>query len=345
MDNGLKNFLDEIFNDIGVMVEIVGNDFEVNGKQVFLENQAKKAEKYILDVENDATIFCFKFKNKKYIGKIKGSSKVEKNYAYLISELAEKTNFNTANLTKEDFYRGLLFGELTAVQVSKHIKKFLLKDQPACVLAVYNEKGKIKDILNVIKNYSNSKLDFSVIIDENQCFFVKFSDEQAGDYQSITEYAEFLSQTIYEETGELPRISVGGKVQSIADLSTSQTQATFAQQMAIGVNSCSKVHTYKEYVFIKMLEDLPKQKLKEYLNVLVDFSAKELFDDEEMINTADEFLENSLNISETSRKLYLHRNTLTYRLDKIEKITGLDIRKFSDALTFRLISILSKILG
>ena len=61
-----------------------------------------------------------------------------------------------------------------------------------------------------------------------------------------------------------------------------------------------------------------------------------------MVVTAEEFLGNSLNISETSRKLYLHRNTLMYRLDKIERLTGLNVRKFSDAVTFRLIAILSK---
>ena len=61
-----------------------------------------------------------------------------------------------------------------------------------------------------------------------------------------------------------------------------------------------------------------------------------------MIQTAEVFLENNLNVSETSRKLFLHRNTLTYRLDKIERQTGLDIRKFSDAVTFRLITVLFK---
>jgi carbohydrate diacid regulator len=77
--------------------------------------------------------------------------------------------------------------------------------------------------------------------------------------------------------------------------------------------------------------------------MLMDAEAKVLFADEDMINTAEEFLENSLNVSETSRKLFMHRNTLTYRLDKIEKMTGLNIRKFSDAVTFRYITILNKL--
>ena len=80
-----------------------------------------------------------------------------------------------------------------------------------------------------------------------------------------------------------------------------------------------------------------------YLEILMDKSARAIFDDQEMISTAEEFLENSLNVSETSRKLFLHRNTLMYRLDKIEKLTGLNLRNFSDAVTFRLITMLIRL--
>ena len=62
-----------------------------------------------------------------------------------------------------------------------------------------------------------------------------------------------------------------------------------------------------------------------------------------MLGTAEEFLDNSLNVSETSRNLFMHRNTLMYRLDKIERMTGLNLRKFSDAVTFRIITILNRL--
>ena len=58
--------------------------------------------------------------------------------------------------------------------------------------------------------------------------------------------------------------------------------------------------------------------------------------DEEMLNTVNEFFENSLNVSETSRQLFIHRNTLMYRIEKLQKATGLDIRVFDDALTFKI---------
>ena len=58
--------------------------------------------------------------------------------------------------------------------------------------------------------------------------------------------------------------------------------------------------------------------------------------DEEILNTIDKFLENSLNVSETSRQLYIHRNTLVYRIEKLEKATGMDVRNFDDALSFKI---------
>ena len=70
---------------------------------------------------------------------------------------------------------------------------------------------------------------------------------------------------------------------------------------------------------------------------------KEIFDDntpdnfdEETLTTINKFFENNLNVSETSRQLYIHRNTLVYRLDKLQKSTGLDLRVFEDAITFRI---------
>jgi carbohydrate diacid regulator len=58
--------------------------------------------------------------------------------------------------------------------------------------------------------------------------------------------------------------------------------------------------------------------------------------DEETLTTINKFFENSLNVSETARQLYIHRNTLVYRLEKLQKSTGLDIRVFDDALTFKI---------
>ena len=105
-----------------------------------------------------------------------------------------------------------------------------------------------------------------------------------------------------------------------------------------------EVHSYREYLLVKMLEDVPKSRLEEYVAQFRIGGMDEVFGDEEMSQTAEAFLESSLNVSETSRNLFMHRNTLMYRLDKIERVTGLNIRKFSDAVTFRILSVLHSLL-
>ena len=64
--------------------------------------------------------------------------------------------------------------------------------------------------------------------------------------------------------------------------------------------------------------------------------------DDETLATVNKFFENNLNVSETSRQLYIHRNTLVYRLDKLQKMTGLDLRNFDDAIIFKITLMVSK---
>lgn len=89
---------------------------------------------------------------------------------------------------------------------------------------------------------------------------------------------------------------------------------------------------------------MPKYKLKEITQTLLNEAGEDLFDDVEMLRTAEAFMENDLNLSETSRVLYAHRNTLMYRFDKIQRATNLDIRRFPDAMTFRILSVIKKII-
>ena len=101
---------------------------------------------------------------------------------------------------------------------------------------------------------------------------------------------------------------------------------------------------YLVFMLVKMLEEVPKSHLAEFMDDVTEEEIREVFDDEEMLQTAEKFLSSSLNVSETSRNLYMHRNTLLYRLDKIEKATGLNIRLFPHAVTFRILTVLYKLL-
>lgn len=343
MYTDIKIFADEIIEKTGVKFAV----FDENGE--FLTGSVSNVGKISADFEGivsssqyNATLFKMRFRSKNYIGSVAGAGKAERNYAYLISELAEKDSSKSVQLSREEFFRSVLLGEASYIQISRYAGKYGLTDKSACVMIITVEKGNVKDVLNVVSNYGGDS-DYAFIFGEDQCVVINFTEELGGEYHSSTEYAEFLVQSVYEETGIEASAAVGGTVKSASDLSTSFSQAATVKRMNKSLGSKGRVHSFKEYVLIKMLEDLPKYKLNEYLELLMDEKAREIFGDDEMTSTAEEFLENNLNVSETSRKIYLHRNTLMYRLDKIEKATGLNIRKFSDAVTFRLITILSKL--
>ncbi len=344
MDADIRIFINGIREKTGIDFSVYSSNGEfIAGNTGVDETVPTGFEGIISDVNLNRTLFLIKYKSKCFIGRLCGASVAEKNYAYLIGELAENSFFKESGLSRTDFCKAILMGETNHAQISRYMRKYSMRDMPAFVLVISVKASALNDVKNILNNYGSEGLDFVVKVDDEQLAFVKFMDDETGEYQSSTEYAEFLKQSIYEEAGTHVRIAIGGTVKTIADLSTSFSQAMTAVRMRNAIDSKGDVHSFKEYILIRMLEDLPKYKLNENLEMLMDTGAREIFSDEEMINTAEEFLENSLNVSETSRKLYLHRNTLTYRLDKIEKATGLNIRKFSDAVTFRLITILSRL--
>ena len=344
MDADIRIFINGIREKTGIDFSVyTANGEFIAGNGKIGDTVPTGFEGIISDQKNNRTLFLIKYKSKCFIGKIDGAEQTQKNYAFLIGELAENSFFKESGLSRQEFCKAILMGETNHAQISRYMRKYAMRDMPAFVMVISVLPRAIDEVKNVLNTYGTDGLDFVVKIDDEQLAFVKFVDDESDEYQSSTEYAEFLKQSIYEETGASVKIAIGGTVKTVADLSTSFSQAMTAVRMINAIDAKGDVHSYKEYVLIRMLEDLPKYKLNENLETLMDTGAREIFSDEEMINTAEEFLENSLNVSETSRKLYLHRNTLTYRLDKIEKATGLNIRKFSDAVTFRLITILSKL--
>ena len=85
----------------------------------------------------------------------------------------------------------------------------------------------------------------------------------------------------------------------------------------------------------RLIYQLPMPLCRMFIKEIFDGKSPDEFD-EETLSTINKFFENSLNVSETSRQLYIHRNTLVYRLDKLQKTTNLDIRVFDDAITFKI---------
>ena len=92
----------------------------------------------------------------------------------------------------------------------------------------------------------------------------------------------------------------------------------------------------------RVLSEIDPEKAAAYAGLLFNRRTARLFDDE-MLETIETFMKKDLNLSDTARQMYIHRNTLVYRLDKVQRVTGLDLRRFDDAVTFRLLGQLRRI--
>ena len=313
-----------------------GEPFSNTGKKISADFEGIRQ-----DVIAGETYFKTEYKSTQLICAIKGCGPVEKNYAFLLTDMIENSASRVTNLSRNEFFKRILLGECSPSDVEKYRTKYAVPDLPCFVLAVSFE-GKTSDVTALLSQYAENEMDSAVAVSGKECAVVKFVEEQS-EYQSAADFAGFVVRSLLEELGIKAQAGVGGVVRRFEDINVSYQQAAAALRMSALFNSKGSVHCYRDFILIKMLEDIPEGKLGEYLSILLEGEARELLKDEDMVNTAEEFLENSLNVSETSRNLYMHRNTLMYRLDKIERVTGLNLRKFSDAVTFRIITILNKL--
>ena len=331
--------------EIRVYSDMEGDFYSTLGAEL-PERFSSKVRETVACLENGKTYFSFKYNAQRYTGYVDGVSEADVTIATLIGALLENGVARDTATSSSDSLKSAIVGECSGIRLQKVISKYSIPELPCTTLAVYVASGRVGDVVNFMENFKTDERDICCVTDDFTCAYIRFgSSQEDSEYRSLTDFANLLVHSIADELGIAIKVGVGSSVSGFSDCSVSYHQALTAIRMDGVFGGNSKVSTYKEYVLVKMLEDMPKHKLQEFLDILEDQEAKSMFADSEMVTTAEEFLHTSLNVSETSRNLYMHRNTLMYRLDKIERTTGLDIRKFQDAMTFRLIMILHKLLG
>ncbi len=307
--------------------------------------EAPVCDKQFEGVTDDGTYTFFRFLHRGvgYVGCLKGTEAAHYNYARLLPSYIECFAEKETELSKTEHLKRILLGEASSMSVYKYTAKYSVRGA-ACFALVLRCPRLMEEALAVLEQYGGNSLDTAVRMSEDTCVLVKFAEETQREYRSSVDYAEFLAQSLKEELGLDALVGVGATVRELKDVSSSYAQAENALRYADLFGIQGSVHSYREFILLKMLENIPENKLAQYFAEITDEQCKEIFEDEEMLSTAEAFLQSSLNVSETSRILYMHRNTLLYRLDKIEKATGLNVRQFSDAVSFRVLTILHKLL-
>ena len=228
---------------------------------------------------------------------------------------------------KSNFIQNLILDNLLLVDVYNRAKKLHIP------VEIRNEKD--QDAIEILKNMFISRSnDFITAIDEKNIIIVR-NLEESDDYESIEAIARMIVDMLNSEAMAKARVSYGNIIHEIKDVSRSYKEAKMALDVGKIFYVEKNIVGYNNLGIGRLIYQLPMPLCEMFMKEVFGGKLPESLDDE-TLNTINKFFDNNLNISETSRQLFLHRNTLVYRLEKIQKSTGLDIRVFDDALTFKI---------
>lgn len=272
-----------------------------------------------------------------YVILVKGDS----DDVYMVGKIA---SFQIQNLLvaykerydKDNFIKNLLLDNLLLVDIYNRAKKLHIEtDVRRVVFIIETKNEKDTNALETVRSLFSSKTkDFITAVDEKNIILVKELKPNET-YDDMTKTAKVILDMLNTEAMTKVYVAFGTIVNEIKDVSRSYKEAKMALDVGKIFYNGRNVVAYNQLGIGRLIYQLPMPLCKMFIREIFDGKSPDDFD-EETLTTINKFFENSLNVSETSRQLYIHRNTLVYRLDKLQKSTNLDLRVFEDAITFKI---------
>ena len=260
--------------------------------------------------------------------------------AYLVGKMAA---FQIQNLMiaykerfdKDNFVKNLLLDNLLLIDIYSRAKKLHIQTEVNRVAMIVETDNKDSNILEMLRSFLGvNSLDFITAVDERDVIVVKDLSEGDG-VKEIEKAAKAMESFLKKEGMTGIRVAYGTVVKEIKEVSRSYKEAKMAMDVGKIFFDDRSIIAYSQLGIGRLIYQLPIPLCKMFIKEIFGDKSPDDFD-EETLTTIQKFFENSLNVSETSRQLFIHRNTLVYRLDKLQKTTGLDLRIFEDAITFRI---------
>ena len=238
---------------------------------------------------------------------------------------------------KDNFIKNLLLDNLLLVDIYNRAKKLHIDTEAKRVIFIIetsHEKDSVA--LDNVRNLLGGKSrDFVTAVDEKNIIVVKELADKDGSRELEKMAKEMMEILRAESEDDKIHIAYGTVVNDIKEVSKSYKEAKLALDVGKIFFDEKDIVAYSTLGIGRLIYQLPIPLCKMFIKEIFEGKSPDEFD-EETLTTINKFFENSLNVSETSRQLYIHRNTLVYRLDKLQKSTGLDLRVFEDAITFKI---------
>ncbi|MBQ9123348.1 MAG: helix-turn-helix domain-containing protein [Lachnospiraceae bacterium] len=260
---------------------------------------------------------------------------------YMVGKIAVSQLQNLIIAYKErfdrnNFFQNLILDNLLLVDIYNRAKK--LHIEAVAKRAVFLvETGIEKDgiVTELLKGmFSNQNGDYVTAVDESNVILIKSLEPDDG-YEEMVQIANTIVDMMNTEAMLNVRVAIGNAVTELRDVSKSYKEAKMSLDVGKIFYAEKSVVAFTTLGIGRLIYQLPVPLCQIFIQEIFGDEMPEDVDDE-MLTTINKFFENNLNVSETSRQLYVHRNTLVYRIEKLQKCTGLDVRTFDDALTFKI---------
>lgn len=237
---------------------------------------------------------------------------------------------------KDNFIKNLLLDNLLLVDIYNRAKKLHIETSVRRVVFIIETRSeKDTNALELIRSmFSTKTKDFITAVDEKNIILVK-ELKMSDSYSDLEKMASTIKDMLSTEALTMAHVAYGTIVNEIKEVSRSYKEAKMALEVGKIFYSEKSVIAYSNLGIGRLIYQLPMPLCRMFIKEIFDGKNPDEFDEETLL-TVKKFFENSLNVSQTSRELYIHRNTLVYRLDKLNNMTGLDLREFEDAITFKI---------
>lgn len=261
--------------------------------------------------------------------------------AYMIGRVAVCQLQNLMIAYKErfdrnNFFQNLILDNLLLVDIYNRAKRLHVADQQDRVVYIVESEDQDELLIGELMKgmFSSQNGDYVTTVDENSVILLKAFQGEASE-EELEKTARTITDMINAEAMINARVAFGTMVHELKDVSKSYKEAKMASEVGKIFYPEKQIISYRLLGIGRLIYQLPVNLCRMYIHEIFGDSIPEELDDETLM-TVEKFFENNLNVSETSRQLFIHRNTLVYRIEKLQKATGLDIRVFDDALTLKI---------
>ena len=260
---------------------------------------------------------------------------------YMVGKIAVSQLQNLIIAYKEkydrnNFFQNLLLDNMLLVDIYNRAKKLHIEvNVPRAVFLVETGSEKESPASELLNGMFSSQIgDYITAVDESNLILIK-SMAPGESYDILEHTANTIVDMMNMEAMMNVRVSYGTIVEELREVSKSYKEAKMALDVGKIFYAEKRVTAYNRLGIGRLIYQLPVNLCQIFIDEIFGANVPDELD-EETLTTINKFFENNLNVSETSRQLFVHRNTLVYRIEKLAKSTGLDIRTFDDALTFKI---------